>query len=121
MNLISQIRNIITIGSRDLRSQLSSILKDRTHTYRVLSHNRPAVAIVPDSQFLFLMEIVQEVQNMGLLEKVLGRVQQDSRRRHPWFWTPSWQEGHRAAEADIEAGRVKEFQSVDELFDELSK
>jgi PHD/YefM family antitoxin component YafN of YafNO toxin-antitoxin module len=112
---------MITIGSRDLRSQLRSILKDRAHTYRVLNHNRPAVAIVPDAQFLFLMEIVQEVQNMGLLEKVLERVRQDSRRRHPWFWTPEWQEGHRAAESDIEAGKVKEFSSVDDLFQDLSQ
>lgn len=119
MNLVAQIRNMVTIGSKDLRLQLKSILKDRTHTYRVLIHNRPAVAIVPDAQFLFLMEIVQEIQNLGLLEKVLERVKQGSRISHPWFWTRGWQEGHKAAEADIEAGRIREYQSMKEMFDDL--
>lgn len=36
-----------------------------------------------------------------------------------YFWTKEWQEAERQAEADIEAGRIKEFASVDELFADL--
>ena len=30
-----------------------------------------------------------------------------------WFWTKRWQEGERAADEDIKAGRVYEFQDVE--------
>jgi AbrB family looped-hinge helix DNA binding protein len=36
-----------------------------------------------------------------------------------YFWTPEWQEGEKKASDDIKAGRVKTFNSVDELLDEL--
>jgi len=32
-----------------------------------------------------------------------------------YFWTPEWQEKERAAAADIAAGRVHEYDTVDEL------
>jgi hypothetical protein len=32
-----------------------------------------------------------------------------------YFWTRKWQEGEREAEEDIKAGRVKAFDSVEEL------
>ena len=32
-----------------------------------------------------------------------------------YFWTEKWQEGEKEAERDIEAGRVKVFDNVDEL------
>ncbi len=36
-----------------------------------------------------------------------------------YFWTKEWQEAERQAQADIEAGRIREFASVDELFADL--
>jgi AbrB family looped-hinge helix DNA binding protein len=36
-----------------------------------------------------------------------------------YFWTKEWQEAERQAQADIEAGRIQEFASVDELFADL--
>jgi AbrB family looped-hinge helix DNA binding protein len=38
-----------------------------------------------------------------------------------YFWTKKWQEGEREADQDIKAGRVKSFDSVDELLDDLEK
>lgn len=38
-----------------------------------------------------------------------------------YFWTSEWQEGEFEAEADIEEGRVKTFESVEELLSELRK
>ena len=36
-----------------------------------------------------------------------------------WFWTPEWQKKERQADADIAAGRLKEFESVDDLLKDL--
>jgi antitoxin MazE len=36
-----------------------------------------------------------------------------------YFWTEEWQEAEHQAQADIEAGRTKEFASVDELLADL--
>jgi bifunctional DNA-binding transcriptional regulator/antitoxin component of YhaV-PrlF toxin-antitoxin module len=36
-----------------------------------------------------------------------------------WFWTPEWQKKEREADEDIAQGRVKEFDSVEELLKEL--
>lgn len=36
-----------------------------------------------------------------------------------YFWTREWQEGEHEAEADIRLGRLKTFDSVDELIAEL--
>ena len=38
-----------------------------------------------------------------------------------YFWTKRWQEGEREADEDIKVGRVKTFDSVDELIRELDK
>lgn len=36
-----------------------------------------------------------------------------------WFWTPEWQAKEREADEDIAQGRVKEFDSVDDLLKDL--
>ena len=36
-----------------------------------------------------------------------------------YFWTKEWQEAEREADEDIKAGRVKPFNSADELFEDL--
>ena len=38
-----------------------------------------------------------------------------------WFWSERWQRMERAADADIAAGRLKQFDSVEELIAELDK
>jgi len=38
-----------------------------------------------------------------------------------YFWTKKWQEGEIEAEEDIKAGRVKAFDSVEELIKDLDK
>lgn len=121
MNIISWFRRMTTLGARELRARLPDILRDRTRPYRVFVHNKPAVTIVPDDQFLFLMEVIQEVQNMGLLDKAISRIRDESKQRHPWFWSESWQQAHRSAEDDIAAGRVQEYGSVEDLIKGLER
>jgi AbrB family looped-hinge helix DNA binding protein len=36
-----------------------------------------------------------------------------------YFWTPEWQMAEREAQADLDAGRVKELDSVDDLLAEM--
>jgi len=36
-----------------------------------------------------------------------------------YFWTKAWQEAEREASEDIKAGRVKAFDTVEELFEDL--
>jgi AbrB family looped-hinge helix DNA binding protein len=36
-----------------------------------------------------------------------------------WFWTERWQKLEGEAEADIQKGRIKSFDSVEDLFDEI--
>jgi AbrB family looped-hinge helix DNA binding protein len=36
-----------------------------------------------------------------------------------YFWTKEWQEAEREADKDIKEGRIKVFQSVDELIKDL--
>ena len=38
-----------------------------------------------------------------------------------YFWTRKWQEGEREADEDIEAGRVRIFDSVGELIEDLEQ
>lgn len=38
-----------------------------------------------------------------------------------WFWTEEWQAGEREAQAEIEAGKVKSFNSMEDFLADLSK
>jgi hypothetical protein len=36
-----------------------------------------------------------------------------------WFWSKEWQQGEKQAEKDIENGKMKKFNSSQELFEDL--
>ena len=38
-----------------------------------------------------------------------------------WYWTKEWQEAEKEADEDIEAGRVKTFDSVEGLLEDLDR
>lgn len=38
-----------------------------------------------------------------------------------WFWSEEWQKGEEEAEADIRNGRLKSFNSLEELFADLDR
>ena len=56
-------------------------------------------------------EDVVEGTAVLLREVIRRRIDPDQ----AWFWTPEWQDGERAAEADLAAGRFRRFGS-DEAF-----
>jgi len=62
-----------------------------------------------------LVEIDVEDERAVLIPKKLVDKSQ------AYFWTRKWQEGERAADEDIKAGRVKTFDSVDELIKDLDQ
>lgn len=67
--------------------------------------------------------MVQEGDDLIFSLDEHGRVVVDRARVIPpeqaWFWTERWQEMERAAQADIDAGRIRSTQSVDEYITEL--
>jgi hypothetical protein len=38
-----------------------------------------------------------------------------------WFWSEAWQAGERAAEADLAAGRYQDFDTMDDLLNDLGQ
>jgi len=62
-----------------------------------------------------IVEIEVEEERAVLMPKKLVDKSQ------AYFWTKKWQEGERAADEDIKAGRVKTFNSVDELIKDLEQ
>ena len=62
-----------------------------------------------------LVEIDVEDERAVLIPKKLVDKSQ------AYFWTRKWQEGERAADEDIKAGRVKTFDSVDKLIKDLAQ
>ena len=60
-----------------------------------------------------LVEVTVEDDRAVLLpKKVIDKSQ-------AYFWTKEWQEAEREASEDIKAGRVKTFETAEELFEEL--
>jgi len=62
-----------------------------------------------------LVEIDVEDEKAVLMPKKLVDKSQ------AYFWTRKWQEGERAADEDIRVGRVKTFDSVDDLINDLEQ
>ncbi len=62
-----------------------------------------------------LVEIIVEDDRAVLLpKKVIDRSQ-------AYFWTKEWQEAEKEASEDIKAGRVKTFDTVEELVKDLGQ
>lgn len=60
-------------------------------------------------------EIVFELTAAGVYVRGMRLVPADQ----AWFWTPEWQEGERRASEDIAAGRVKTYDSMEAMFEDL--
>jgi PHD/YefM family antitoxin component YafN of YafNO toxin-antitoxin module len=119
MNAFSLLRATTCIGAKELRMNLDRILRETAHPYRVMLHNKPAAVIIPDAQFLQLLELLEELKDSGLLEQAVKKLRMDSKKKHAWFWSPDWQAGEEAVDKDIRDGRMKRYKSANALFKEL--
>ena len=121
MNAFSLLRAMEYIGAKQLRMSLDKILRNTDHPYRVMLRNKPTVTILPDDQFLEILEILEELKDSGFLEKAALRLQGESKKKHPWFWSKRWQKAEREADRELKAGRVYRAESAKELIKELNR
>lgn len=121
MNAFSFIRKTHNIGARAFRARMESILREPRGHYRVHVHNTPAVAVIPDDEYLRMLEVLQEIEDMGLSEQVMGRLRRENRRKFPWFFSPEWQAKEREVDRHLRAGRVKRSKSLEVLSSELDR
>lgn len=119
MNALSLLRATEYIGAKELRLRLDEILREPQHPYRVMLRNKPAFAIIPDQQFLELLELLEELKDSGVLASAARKLKRESKKKHAWFWAEEWQKGERQADADVRAGRVKKSGSAAALAKQL--
>lgn len=76
---------------------------------------------IPDEIFRRLKLIDGDTLKIDLLDD--ATILLVSKKRIPksqsWFWTPTWQRWYHEALQDVKRGRVKSFDSVDDLLDDL--
>ena len=63
------------------------------------------------------IRLLEEIADGAGGKTTVGRMSdapEDVPRSQAYYWTPEWQEAEAEADADIKAGRVKSFDSVDE-------
>lgn len=119
MNAVTLLRRTETIGARDFRRQLDRILRKPSRTWRVMLHNRPALAVLPDHEYLQLLEILEELRTNGLLERVTKKLAKEHKRGHAWFWSRSWQRKEREADKEVTARKIRRARSADQLIRHL--
>lgn len=118
MNAVSILRTTKMIGAREFRQRLDQMLRHPA-ACRVMLYNKPAFAVLPDDDFLALLEILEELRGSGVLAKIQRRLQAESKKKNAWFWSKTWQKGEREADREAKAGRVRRAGSVDELLGQL--
>lgn len=121
MNALSLFRATEYIGAKELRLSLDKVLKS-DHPYRVMLHNKPMVAILPDDKFMELLEIMEELKESGLLKEAVKRFQERSKKKHAWFWSEEWQKKEAEVDREIRSGKKPyRANSAQEMIDELNK
>lgn len=118
MNSVTFLKQTETMGAREFRQKLDKMLR-KPFPCRVMLHNKPALAVLPDEEFLTLLEILEELKDSGLWKSLQHRLQQESKKKHPWFWSRRWQRAEREVDREIKAGRVRTASSVEEFLKEL--
>ena len=62
------------------------------------------------------MEVIKVAQRFKNNEE--GKDKQDDQ---SWYWTERWQKAEKKADEDVLAGRMKSYDSVDDLIDDLNR
>ncbi|MFN0117026.1 MAG: hypothetical protein ACKVQC_01865 [Elusimicrobiota bacterium] len=120
MNVIGLFRSTEYIGAKELRVHLDKILKSN-HPLRVMLHNKPTVAIIPDDKYMELLEFMEDMRESGLLSKAVKRFHSKSRKKNAWFWSEEWQKGEKEVEKEIRFGKKpRRAASAKDIIDELN-
>ena len=119
MNAITFLRSVETMGARQFRKNLDHFLRSPSQPFRIMLLNRPAFAVLPDDDFLQVLEVFQELKNEGILKRVKRKLERAHRKRQAWFWSKSWQKKERQADRDIKKGRIFKAHSVAEFIHQL--
>lgn len=62
-----------------------------------------------------------EFQDSMIVLKPCKLIPQDIPKDEAWYWTEGWQEKERRAQRDIQEGRVKSFDNVDDFIKDLKE
>ena len=120
MNAMSYLRDVETMGAREFRQRLDSILRSPTQPYRVMLHNKPALAVIPDDEFLQILELLEELRSGGALRRAVRKLESAHKRRGGWFWRESWAQKEARADKEIRAGKARRARSARELIRQLN-
>ena len=69
MTAIGLVREGKYVGVRELRENLSTMLKSR-HAYFVTDHGKPVTAMIPYEMLLELLEVLEELKDKNLIREV---------------------------------------------------
>ncbi|MBI5243211.1 MAG: hypothetical protein HY922_05915 [Elusimicrobia bacterium] len=120
MNAVTYLRETETLGAREFRLRLDSILRNPTQPYRVMLHNKPALAVLPDEEFLRILELLEELRDEGILQRVAKKLDAAHKRRHAWFWAKSWQRREGKADREAQAGKARRAHSAEDIIRQLN-
>ncbi|HAH07899.1 MAG TPA: hypothetical protein DCM05_15475 [Elusimicrobia bacterium] len=120
MNAMSYLRDVETMGAREFRQRLDSILRSPTQPYRVMLHNKPALAVIPDDEFLQILELLEELRSGGLLKRAVKKLEAAHKKRGGWFWRGAWPRKEAQADKELRAGKARRAGSASELIRQLN-
>ena len=69
MTAIGLVKEGKYVGVRELRGNLSKMLKSR-HAYFVTDHGKPVKAMIPYAVLLEILEILEELKDKALIQEV---------------------------------------------------
>ncbi|MFN0117935.1 MAG: hypothetical protein ACKVQC_06565 [Elusimicrobiota bacterium] len=120
MNAVTFLRSTDIVGAKEFRQKLDKMLRHPSRPCRVMLHNKPALAVIPDEDFLIMIEIMEELKNEGILDRVTKKLGAEHKKRDAWFWSPSWQKKEKAVDRAIKSGKKPhEARSADEFIRKL--
>ncbi len=88
----------------------------------ILRNGKPAAVILDIDEYQRLLECLAEKENLKALQKIRKKSHQPkgSKQLDRWYWSEEGQREMQASLADKKAGRVKRFNDVEALIEELN-
>ncbi len=119
MNVVSLLRKTETMGAREFRYNLDKMLRNPPRPCRIMLHNKPALVVLSDDDFLQIIEVMEELKNEGVLERVTKNLKMEHKKRPTWFWNKTWQKKEKRADTELKSGKVHHARSAKDLIKQL--